>query len=142
MLYMETFGNPEHFARIAGRVSRRKPILVVKGRRAAEAVRLEAETHTAAALRGDAVVDALFHQAGMLRFRSGEELFNAVRFFESQPLPLGRQVAIVSNSAGHGHAGRRRVRHPRPGRDRGAEPALLGAGARAAGVRRRDPLGA
>ena len=100
MLYMETFGNPEHFSRIASRVSRRKPILVVKGRRAAEAVRLEAQTHTAAALRGDAVVDALFHQAGMLRFRSGEELFNAARFFESQPLPLGRQVAIVSNSAG------------------------------------------
>jgi acyl-CoA synthetase (NDP forming)/RimJ/RimL family protein N-acetyltransferase len=100
MLYMETFGNPEHFSRIASRVSRRKPILVVKGRRAAEAVRLEAQTHTAAALRGDAVVDALFHQAGMLRFRSGEDLFNAARFFESQPLPLGRQVAIVSNSAG------------------------------------------
>jgi acyl-CoA synthetase (NDP forming) len=100
MLYMEAFGNPEHFARIASRVSRRKPILVVKGRRAAEAVRLEAHTHTAAALRGDAVVDALFHQAGMLRFRGGEELFNAARFFEIQPLPLGRQVAIVSNSAG------------------------------------------
>jgi acyl-CoA synthetase (NDP forming) len=100
MLYMETFGNPEHFARIAGRVSRRKPILIVKGRRAAEAVRLEAETHTAAALRGDAVVDALFYQAGLLRFRSGEELFNAAQFFDTQPLPLGRQVTIVSNSAG------------------------------------------
>ncbi len=100
MLYMEAFANPEHFARIASRVSRRKPILVVKGRRAAEVVRLEAHTHTAAALRGDAVVDALFHQAGMLRFRGGEELFNAARFFESQPLPRGRQVAIVSNSAG------------------------------------------
>jgi acyl-CoA synthetase (NDP forming)/RimJ/RimL family protein N-acetyltransferase len=100
MLYMETFGNPEHFARIAARVSRRKPILVVKGRRAAEAVRLEAESHTAAALRGDAVVDALFRQAGMHRFRSGEELFNAAEFFASQPLPPGRQVAIVTNSAG------------------------------------------
>ncbi len=100
MLYMEAFGNPQHFARIAGRVSRRKPILVVKGRRVAEAVRLEAETHAAAAMRGDAVVDALFQQAGMLRFRSGEELFNSAQFFESQPLPLGRQVAILSNSAG------------------------------------------
>jgi acetate---CoA ligase (ADP-forming) len=100
MLYVETFGNPEHFARIAGRVSRRKPILAVKGRRAAEAVRHEAQTHTAAALRGDAVVDALFHQAGVLRFRSGDELFNAARFFESQPLPFGRRIAIVSNSTG------------------------------------------
>jgi acetate---CoA ligase (ADP-forming) len=100
MLYVETFGNPEHFARIATRVSRRKPILAVKGRRAAEAVRHEGRSHTAAALHGDAVVDALFRQAGVLRFRSGDELFNAAAFFESQPLPLGRRIAVLSNSAG------------------------------------------
>ena len=100
MLYVETFGNPEHFSRIAQRVSRRKPILAVKGRRAAEAARLDARSHTAAALRGDVVVDALFKQAGVLRFQSGEELFSAAAFFESQPLPLGRRIAIVSNSAG------------------------------------------
>jgi acyl-CoA synthetase (NDP forming) len=100
MLYVETFGNPEHFARIAKRVSRRKPILAVKGRRAAEAARRDARTHTSAALRGDAVVDAMFRQAGILRFRSGDELFSAAAFFESQPLPLGRRIAIVSDSAG------------------------------------------
>jgi acetate---CoA ligase (ADP-forming) len=100
MLYVETFGNPEHFARIARRVSRRKPILALKGRRAAEALRSDARSHTAAALRGDAVVDALFHQAGVLRFRGGDELFNAAAFFETQPLPLGRRAAIIANSAG------------------------------------------
>jgi acetate---CoA ligase (ADP-forming) len=100
MMYVETFGNPQHFARIAQRVSRRKPILVVKGRRAAEAAHADAASHTAAALRGDAVVDALFHQAGILRFRSGEELFSAAQFFASQPLPTGRGVAILSNSYG------------------------------------------
>ncbi|MBV9196003.1 MAG: GNAT family N-acetyltransferase [Solirubrobacterales bacterium] len=100
MLYVETFGNPQHFARIAQRVSRRKPILAVKGRRAAEARHREAQSHTAAALRGDAVADALFRQAGILRFRSGDELFSAAEFFESQPLPRGRHVAIVSNSEG------------------------------------------
>ena len=100
MLYVETFGNPEHFSRIAQRVSRRKPILAVKGRRAAEAAQADAGSHTAAALRGDVVVDALFKQAGVLRFQSGEELFSAAAFFESQPLPLGRRIAIVSNSAG------------------------------------------
>lgn len=99
-LYVETFGNPQHFARIAQRVSRRKPILAVKGRRAAEAVRRDARSHTAAALRGDALTDALFHQAGVLRFRSGDELFNAAEFFESQPLPRGRRIGIVSNSEG------------------------------------------
>ena len=100
MLYLDTFGNPERFARVARRVSRRKPILAVKGRRAAEAARRDAQSHTAAALRGDAVVDAMFKQAGMLRFHSGDALFSAASFFESQPLPLGRRVGIVSNSAG------------------------------------------
>jgi acetate---CoA ligase (ADP-forming) len=100
VLYVETFGNPERFTRIARRVSRNKPILVVKGRRRAERVLSEARSHTAAALRGDAAVDALLQQAGVLRFRGGEELFDAAEFFERQPLPSGRRIGIVSNSAG------------------------------------------
>ena len=100
MLYLETFGNPEHFTRIARRVSRRKPILALKGRRSAERVLGEARSHTAAALRSEAAVDALFKHAGVLRFRGGDELFNAADFFERQPLPRGRRIGIVSNSAG------------------------------------------
>ena len=100
ILYVETFGNPERFTRIARRVSRRKPILVVKGRRRAERVLSEARTQTAAALRGDAVINALLHQAGVLRFHGGEDLFHAADFFERQPLPSGRRIGIVSNSAG------------------------------------------
>jgi acyl-CoA synthetase (NDP forming)/GNAT superfamily N-acetyltransferase len=92
ILYVESFGSPERFTRIARRVSRTKPILVVKGRRRAERVLSEARSHTAAALRGDAAVDALLYQAG--------ELFDAADFFERQPLPSGRRIGIVSNSAG------------------------------------------
>jgi len=98
MLYVETFGNPEHFTRIARRVSRKKPILALKGRRSGGLARSEPRSDTAAALRGDAVADALLHQAGVLRFRGGEELFDAAVFFESQPLPSGREIGIVSNS--------------------------------------------
>jgi len=100
ILYVDTFGNPEHFTRIARRVSRRKPILALKGRRRAERVLTEARSHTAAALRGDAAVDALLQQAGVLRFRGGEELFDAAEFFEREPLPSGRRIGVVSNSAG------------------------------------------
>ncbi len=100
MLYVETFGNPERFTRIARRVSREKPILAVKGRRRAERARSQARSHTAAALRGDAVADALLQQAGVLRFRRGEGMFDAAQLFESQPLPRGRRIGIVSNSAG------------------------------------------
>jgi acetate---CoA ligase (ADP-forming) len=99
MLYVESFGNPEHFTRIARRVSRRKPILVIKGRRSAERSRSQARSDTVAALRGDAVIDAVLRQAGVLRFSSSEELFHVAQLFESQPLPSGRRIAIVSNSA-------------------------------------------
>ena len=100
VLYLETFGNPDRFTHIAQRVSRRKPILAVKGRRATGAARADAGSHAAAGLRGEAVVDALLRQAGVLRFHSGEELFDAAEFFEAQPLPRGQRVGIVSNSAG------------------------------------------
>ena len=100
MLYVETVGNPERFSRIARRVARRKPILAIKGHRRPDRARSEARTHTSAALHGDAVVDALLHHGGVLRFRSGEELFNAAEFFDCQPLPSGRQIGIVANSAG------------------------------------------
>ena len=99
MLYVESFGNPERFARIAQRVSRRKPILVIKGRRSAERARGQARSDTVAALRGDAVIDAVLQQAGVLRFDSSEELFHVAQLFESQPLPSGRRIGIVSNSA-------------------------------------------
>src|ERR1700727_1294472 len=100
ILYVESFGSPERFTRIAQRVSRNKPILAVKGRRRAERVLSEARSHTAAALRADAAVDALLYQAGVLRFRGGEQLFDAAEFFERQPLPSGRRIGIVSSSAG------------------------------------------
>jgi len=99
ILYVETFGNPEHFGRIARRVARRKPILAIKGRRAQDP-HAGAGSHTAAALRGDALVDALLRQAGVMRFHSGEELFDTAEFFETQPLPLGHRMGIVSNSRG------------------------------------------
>ena len=123
MLYVETFGDPERFTRIARRVSRTKPILAVKGRRSAEQARSQARSHTAAALRGDAVVDALLHHAGVLRFRSGEAMFDAAQLFESQPLPRGRRIGIVSNSAGPGDGRRRRLRDARAGSERGQRPA-------------------
>ena len=119
MLYVETFGNPERFARIAQRVARRKPILAVKGRRPPDGRRDEAQTHTAAALRRDDVIDALLRHAGILRFTSGEELFNAAEFFEGQPLPgrpAGRHREQLHR---RGDARRRRLLDARAGRRRG-----------------------
>jgi len=97
MLYVESFGDPQRFTRVAERVAREKPVLVVKGGGDDDSP-VRARTRMAAALRGDDVFDAVLHQAGVMRFRSGEELFQTAELFESEPLPRGREIGIVSNS--------------------------------------------
>jgi acetyl coenzyme A synthetase (ADP forming)-like protein len=101
LLYLESFGNPHKFARIARRVSRRKPIVAVKSGRSAAGVRA-ASSHTAAMASPDIAVDALFRQAGVIRVETLDELFDMALLLGSQPLPRGNRVAIVGNSGGPG----------------------------------------
>jgi acetyl coenzyme A synthetase (ADP forming)-like protein len=101
LLYLESFGNPRRFARIARRVSRRKPIVAVKAGRT-EAGARAASSHTAALASTDAAVDALFQQAGVIRVETVDELFDTARVLDRQPLPTGRRIAIVTNSGGPG----------------------------------------
>ncbi len=101
LLYMESFGNPERFGRIARRVARTKPILALKGGTTSQGARA-AGSHTAAMAGSDAAVDALFRQAGVIRSRTLEELLDVASLLSSQPLPKGNRVAIVSNAGGLG----------------------------------------
>ena len=100
-LYLESFGNPRKFARIAARVGRAKPIVAVKSGRTV-AGRRGAASHTAAAATPDVAVDSLFDQAGVTRVDSLAELFDVATLFDLAPLPRGRRVAIVGNSGGPG----------------------------------------
>jgi acetyl coenzyme A synthetase (ADP forming)-like protein len=100
MLYLESFGNPRKFARIARRVSRSKPILAVKGGRSPAGNRATS-SHTGALLSAsDITVDALFQQAGVIRTDTLAELFNAALLLGSQPMPAGNRVAILTNAGG------------------------------------------
>lgn len=101
LLHMESFGNPGRFSRISRRVSRSKPILVVKGQRR-RPVEEEAASHTAAAFRAEAGIDALFLQAGVLPVSSTQELFDAAELLALERLPRGRRVAVLTNSGGLG----------------------------------------
>jgi acetyl coenzyme A synthetase (ADP forming)-like protein len=101
LLYLESFGNPRKFSRIARRLSRRKPIVAVKSGRSAAGVRA-ASSHTAAMASPDVAVDALFRQTGVVRVDTLDELFDMALLLGSQPLPAGRRVAIVGNSGGPG----------------------------------------
>jgi acyl-CoA synthetase (NDP forming) len=101
LLYLESFGNPRRFARIARRVSRTKPIIAVKAGRTL-AGRRAAGSHTAALAANDVAVDALFRQTGVIRAETLDEMFDIASALDSQPLPKGRRIAIVTNAGGPG----------------------------------------
>jgi acyl-CoA synthetase (NDP forming) len=87
LLYLETFGNPRKFARIARRVGRSKPIVVVKSGRNQG---------------NDAAFDALFRQAGVIRVDTVAELFDVGLVLAHQPIPRGPRLAILGNAYGPG----------------------------------------
>ncbi len=99
LLYLESFGNPDRFARIARRVGRRKPIVAVKAGRTTAGQRA-AGSHTAALATSDVAVEALFHQTGIIRAETLAELFDLAASLSSQPLPAGNRVALLTNAGG------------------------------------------
>jgi acyl-CoA synthetase (NDP forming) len=101
LLYLESFGNPRKFARLARRVARRKPIIAVKSGRTVAGAR-GTSSHTAALAAPDVAVDALFRQAGVIRVDTLEQLFDVATVVLHQPLPVGRHVAIITNGGGPG----------------------------------------
>ena len=101
LLYLESFGNPRRFGRIARRVARTKPILAMKSGVTGAGSRA-ASSHTAALAGSEAGVSALFHQAGVTRCDTLEELIDVAAFFSTQPPVQGRGVAVLTNAGGLG----------------------------------------
>ena len=125
-MYVESFGNPRRFGRLARRVARTKPILALKSGTTASGQRA-ASSHTAALAGSEVAVDALFHQAGVIRASSLEELIDVAA--------LLAEPARAEGPPRRGADERRWSRDPLRRRLRGGrvEPAR---------PRRRDPLGA
>jgi acetyl coenzyme A synthetase (ADP forming)-like protein len=101
LLYLESFGDPRQFARIARRTSAAKPIVAVKGGSSTAGARA-ALSHTGALATSQIASDALFRQAGIIRVNTLEQLFNVATLLSNQPVPAGRRVAIVTNGGGPG----------------------------------------
>jgi acetyl coenzyme A synthetase (ADP forming)-like protein len=100
VLYLESFGDPRRFARIARRVGRSKPIVALKSGRSKAGARA-ASSHTGALVAAsDVTVDTLFRQSGVIRSRTLRELLDVTSLLANQPLPTGKRVAIVTNSGG------------------------------------------
>src|SRR5664280_631315 len=98
-LYVESFGNPRKFARIARRVSHSKPIVAIKGGRSAVGARA-AHPHSAAAATPSAEVAALFQQAGVVAVDTLGELFGVATVLTHTRLPAGCRLAILGEDGG------------------------------------------
>ncbi len=101
LLYLENFGNPRRFTRLARRVTRTKPIVVVKSGRTTAGARA-ASSHTGALASMDFAIEALLGQCGVIRAEGVQELFGIAMAFEELPIPRGNRVAILTNAGGPG----------------------------------------
>ncbi|CCH32899.1 GNAT family N-acetyltransferase [Actinosynnema sp. NPDC047251] len=101
VLYLESFGNPRKFSRLARRVSRRKPVLAIRSA-SSEAGQRAAASHTAATATPAVTRDALYRKAGVTAVDGVTELVEVLAALHATPLPAGRSVAVVGNAGGLG----------------------------------------
>ncbi len=96
-LYLESIGNPRKFSRIARRVSRVKPVIVIKsdltGRELPPGHMVRTSSLAPHAL------DQVLGQAGVIRADTIHQLFDLAQVFSTQKLPAGRRVGVIGNSA-------------------------------------------
>ncbi len=101
VMYIENLSNLRNFMSAARAVSRVKPIIALKAGRT-QAGALAAASHTGALVGEDAVYDAAFKRAGILRVKTFEELFDCAELLAKQPRPLRPGLAIITNAGGPG----------------------------------------
>jgi acetyl coenzyme A synthetase (ADP forming)-like protein len=103
LMYLEDITNGREFLETAREITWevRKPMLAIKSGRSPEGARAAA-SHTGSLAGSDLAYDAIFRQSGIQRVEGVNELFNYARAFASQPVPKGRQLAIVTNAGGPG----------------------------------------
>ncbi len=99
VLYLESFGNPRRFARLARQLSAEKPVVAIKAGRSGVGARAAA-SHTAAAATPARSVEALFRQAGIIAVPHMGDLLDIVTLLATQPLPRGNRLGILGNAGG------------------------------------------
>jgi acetyltransferase len=101
LLYVEAVKDARKFMSAARAAARVKPVVVVKSGRMAQGAKAAA-THTGALAGSDAVYDAAFHRAGILRVSDLRELFDCAETLGRVESPLGKRLAILTNGGGIG----------------------------------------
>jgi acetyltransferase len=101
LLYIESLSNFRKFMSAARAASRVKPIIALKagkGKAGAKA----AASHTGAMAGDDAVYDAAFRRAGIVRVNTIEDFFDCAELLDKQPRPSGKRMVVITNSGGPG----------------------------------------
>jgi acetyltransferase len=101
LLYMEAVTHARKFMSAARRAARSKPVIVIKAGRHGEAARAVA-SHTGALAGSDAVYDAAFARAGLLRVLDLDSLFEAAETLAAARRPTGDRLAILTDGGGIG----------------------------------------
>ena len=96
-MYLESFKRPKQFFEIAREVTRKKPVVLLKGGSTAEGARA-AVAHTAAMAAEDRVIDGALRQAGIVRVYKYSHLFLAAKALACMPLPRGNRVSFSAPS--------------------------------------------
>jgi len=101
IIYMESLTNARKFLSAARAFSRSKPIILLKAGKTDEGAKA-AMLHTGSLTGNDAIFNAVFKRAGIIRVDTIEELFNAAQALSMQKRPKGRRLAVVTNGGGPG----------------------------------------
>lgn len=99
--YIEGVTNGRDFIRISSKVSKKKPVIIIKSGNTDAGARA-VSSHTGTLAGSNKAYDAAFKQSGIIRADTIKELFNYGRAFSYQPLPEGKRVAIITNAGGPG----------------------------------------
>jgi acyl-CoA synthetase (NDP forming) len=99
--YIEGLRDGKRFFKLAKRITRNKPIIVLKSGRTEGAARA-AKSHVAALSGDDVIYDAMFKQCGVIRVDSDDEVFDVITALLHLPLPKGRRTGILTDGGGIG----------------------------------------
>ena len=97
LLYLESIKNPKRFHRVASRVTRKKPVILLKGGASDDGAKA-AQAHTGSLAADGRVVNGAMEQAGVTRIHKYSQLFHVAKALAAMPVPAGNRVAFLSPS--------------------------------------------
>jgi acetyltransferase len=101
LLYLESIADGRRFIEVGSTVTRKKPVILLKGG-ITEAGAKAALSHTGSMAGGITALKVALRKAGIIQVSSVSELFDMAIAFNSQPIPTGSRVGIVTNAGGAG----------------------------------------